>query len=300
MIQLDAVRCFLAVVETGSFHAAAQRLHRTQPAISQRVRALEAQCGDTLLDRRTRKPTAAGRIVLERGQALLRAAEALEAEVRESVASGGELRVGTSDTNALYFLPQRVRRFARTMPDVRVFIHCRSSDDVAGAVERGDLDLGIVTMPVVRPGLEVRPLFDQRLVLVVPKGHALSNRSRTTMDQLRGEPMVLIQEETRTGTQLRRFFQQSGFEPNTVMDSGSFEVIKQYVAEGVGVSILPELALREEDTRRLAQLRVPGLPSVAIGVVWRTGGYLSPAAQAFLEILLGDSGSKKRPDSKSH
>jgi DNA-binding transcriptional LysR family regulator len=289
------------VVETGSNQAAAERLHRTQPAVSQRVRSLETQCGDLLLDRRTRKPTAAGRIVFERGQALLRGAESLEAEVRESVKSGGELRVGTSDTNALYFLPQRVRAFSRSMPAVRVFIHCRSSEEVAREVERGDLDLGIVTLPTAHAGLEERPLFEQRLVVVVPKGHALSGRTRTNLDALRNEPMVLMQRETRTGTHLREFFRGAGFEPVTVMDSGSFEVIKQYVAEGVGISIVPELALRKEDLKRLARVQLPGLPGVEIGVVWRSGGYLPLAAQVFLDLLLDASSpdeKRRKPEAR--
>ena len=287
MIQLDAIRCFCAVVEAGSFHGPAERLHRTQPAVSQRVRGLEKQCGETLLDRRTRRPTSAGRIVLERGQALLRAAEALEEEVRESVAAGGELRVGTSDTNALYFLPPKVREFAAAMPNVRVFVHCRSSDDVAESVERGNLDCGIVTLPVTRAGLEVRSLFEQRLVVVVPRTHRLASRARVRMADLETEPMVLIQPSTRTGTQLRAYFEAEGFTPVTVMDSGSFEVIKQYVAEGVGVSIIPELALRREDARSVKALRLAGLPRVAIGAVWRSRGYQSSALAAFLKILLG-------------
>ncbi len=287
MIQLDTLRCFCAVVDAASFRIAAERLHRTQPAISQRVGALEKQCGETLLDRRTRKPTVAGRIVYERGLDLLRAADRLEAEVREkSGASGGELRIGTSDTNALYFLPARVRAFAHRMPKVRVFIHCRSSDDVADAVLKGDLDLGIVTLPLDRAGLDVRPLFDQRLVLVVPRQHALVKRKRTALADLAGEPMVLIQPETRTGSLLRAHFRDQGFVPNVVMDSGSFEVIKQYVAEGVGVSILPEMALRREDLRRMTPLQLPGLPRVAIGAVWRRGGYESSVAQTFKSLLV--------------
>ncbi len=285
MLQLDAIRCFCAVVDAGSFHAAAQQLHRTQPAVSQRLRALERQCGEALLDRRTRKPTAAGRIVLERGRALLRAAEALEAEVRESVKAGGELRIGTSDTNALYFLPERVSAFARRMPDVRVFVHCRSSDEVADGVERGDLDLGIVTLPLKRSSLEVRSLFEQRLVVIVPKRHVLARRARVRLEDLAGQSMVLIQDSTRTGTQLRQFFASEGFTPNTVMDSGSFEVIKQYVAEDVGVSIVPELALRRDDARKLKPLPLPGLPRVAIGAAWRAHGHQSRAAKTFLDIL---------------
>jgi DNA-binding transcriptional LysR family regulator len=285
MIHLDAIRCFCTVVDAGSFRIAAERLHRTQPAVSQRVRALEGQCGETLLDRRTRKPTAAGRIVYERGLGLLRAADGLEAEVREKSASGGELRIGTSDTNALYFLPAKVRAFSRRMPKVRVFIHCRSSDEVAGAVARGDLDLGIVTLPLSRPGLETRPLFEQRLVLVVPRRHALAKRKHAALSDLTEEPMVLIQQETRTGGLLRAHFREFGLVPNTIMDSGSFEVIKQYVAEGVGVSILPEMTLRRDDFRRLASIQVPGLPRIAIGAVWRIGGYTSAAAQTFRELL---------------
>jgi len=286
MIQLDTLRCFCAVVDAANFRVAAERLHRTQPALSQRVSALERQCGETLLDRRTRKPTASGRIVYERGLDLLRAADRLEAEVREkSGAGGGELRIGTSDTNALYFLPARVRAFSREMPKVRVFIHCRSSDEVADAVLKGDLDLGIVTLPLDRPALEMRPLFDQRLVLVVPRRHALAKRKRAVLADLRGEAMVLIQPETRTGTLLRNHFRDEAFAPNVIMDSGSFEVIKQYVAEGIGISILPEMTLRREDLRRITPLQMAGLPRVAIGAVWRRGGYESAAAEAFRSLL---------------
>lgn len=285
MIQLDAIRCFCTVVETGSFHAAADRLHRTQPAVSQRIQALEKQCGETLLDRRTRKPTPAGRIVLEQGRALLRAAESLEAEVRESIAAGGELRVGTSDTNALYFLPPKVREFAQRMPDVRVFVQCQSSDDVAGAVARGDLDCGIVTLPLKRRDLEVRSLFEQQLVVVVPRDHDLAVRRRVKLTDLEGAPMVLMQPNTRTGAQLRDYFASEGFSPNIVMDSGSFEVIKQYVAEGVGVSIIPELALRSDDARTIQALPLAGLPRVAIGAVWRKQSHQTRASKAFLDIL---------------
>lgn len=286
MLNLDAIRCFCLVVDTGSFGRAAERLHRTQPAVSQRIHALEKELGDRLLDRKTGKPTHTGRIVYDRGVALLRAAGDLETEVRETISAGvTELRIGTSDTNALYYLPRKVRAFSRTMPQVRVFIHCRSSDQVAEEVERGELDLGIVTLPLARPGLETRKLFEQRLVLVARTDHRLAARQQTRLSQLAGEPMILIHESTRTGSQLQDHFRDEDFEPNVVMDSGSFEVIKQYVAEGVGVSILPEAALRPDDRTRLARVRIPGLPKVAIGAVWRENVYHTEPAQAFRDLL---------------
>lgn len=286
MLNLDAIRCFCLVVDTGGFGAAAERLHRTQPAVSQRVRALEQDLGETLLDRRTCRPTPAGRIVYDRGVLLLRAADDLEREVRETISGGvTDLRIGTSDTNALYFLPPKVRSFRAAMRRAHVFIHCRSSDQVADEVQRGDLDLGIVTLPLTRSDLETRPLFEQQLVLVTPNDHSLASQKQTRLSRLGGEPMILIQESTRTGGQLRAYFREQGFDPAVVMDSGSFEVIKQYVAEGIGVSILPEAALRPDDLKRMARVRIPGLPKVAIGAIWRKGVHHTKAAEAFRDLL---------------
>ena len=282
----DALRCFCAVVEKGSFRLAGEAVHRSQPAVTQQIQGLERELGQVLLDRRSCTPTPAGRVVYERGSKLLLGAESLHREVSDfDESDSNELVVGTSDTNALYFLPAHVLAFAQTMPRTRLVVHCRSSDAVVDEVQRGDLDLGIVTLPTDREGLESRRLFEQKLVLVVPKGHAIAKQRGTTLSRLRGETFVLLPEGTRTGRLLKDYFQRNGFEPQAIMDSGSFEVIKQYVASGIGLSIIPEMVLRPHDREVISALNLRGLPRVAIGAIWRQDAYQTKAARAFLEQI---------------
>jgi DNA-binding transcriptional LysR family regulator len=286
-VTLDALRAFCAVLETGSFHAAAERIHRTQPAVSQQVKRLERELGHRLIDRSSGKPTAAGERAYEQGRRLLQDAESLQREITElDPALHRPLRVGTSDTTALYFLPEIVRSFARAMPDTRLEIVNRPSESIAEQVSQGELDLGIVTLPAEARGLEALDLFRQDLVLVAPTGHALARRKQLTLAALKNEPFLQLAPQTRTGTLLRHHFAESGFEPAVVLDSGSFEVIKRYVREGVGIAILPEMAVMAED-RDLCILRLRGLPSVRIGLVRRAGAYRSTAEEVFLGLVTG-------------
>ncbi len=285
---LDAIRCFCAVVERGSFRLAGVAVHRSQPAVTQQIQGLERELGQVLLDRRTCTPTPAGRVVYERGSKLLLAAESLHTEVADFDESDShELVVGTSDTNALYFLPRHVRAFAQAMPRTRLVVHCRSSDAVADEVQRGELDLGIVTLPTDREGLETLRLFEQRLVLAVPTDHGLATQRGTTLSKLKKENLILMHNRTRTGQLLSDYFQRNGFEPQTVMDSGSFEVIKRYVASGIGLSIIPEMVLLPHDREVISALNLAGLPRVAIGAIWRQDAYRTKAARAFLKQISG-------------
>lgn len=290
---LDSLRAFCAVVEAGSFREAAERVYRTQPAVSQQIKALERELGHMLLDRKTGKPTPAGAVLYRRARGLLLDAENLAKELGEfDEGVGQDLRVGTSDTNALYFLPPYVRAFAKAMPGTRLVVLSRPSDLVADEVERGDVDLGIVTLPLERTGLETRALYTQRLVLVVPRKHPLAKLKRAGLQKLKDENFALLDRGTRTGRLLYGFFAEKDFEPRVVLDSGSFEVIKRYVGEGVGVSFLPEMVVTADDRRRLATVRVPGVPKASIGAVWRRGAYQTKAVRTFLE-LLGAGGERE-------
>ncbi|MCC6694792.1 MAG: LysR family transcriptional regulator [Candidatus Hydrogenedentes bacterium] len=282
---IEALRQFRALVETGGFRAAAERVHRSQPAVSHQLKSLERELGHILLDRKTCKPTPAGSRLYEHACRLLTDVESIRRELGEFDESRvRELRLGTSDTTALYVLPPIIRRFARAMPHTHVEIVNRSTGAIAEQVGRGELDLGIVTLPAGHATLEERELFRQELVLVVPVGHRLRSRRRAKLEDLREEPFLLLDANTRTGTLLRQHFAQTGFEPHTVLDSGSFEVIKRYVAEGIGVSFLPRMVITRAD-RALTTLHVQGLPEVSIGAVWRKGSYKTLAAKTFLALM---------------
>lgn len=282
---LEALRCLKAVIDEGSFRGAAERLHRTQSAVSQQIKGLENGCGRTLVDRRNGRPTPAGRLVYERACRILAETEDLSRELHDfNESAASELRLGTSDTTALYVLPKLVRDFARAFPDTRLVIVNRSSDAIAEMVARGDLDLGIVTLPLGHANLAEQALFAERLVLVTPKSHPLAGRGNVALSDLRNVPLLQLEPETRTGRVLREHFVKKHFEPRIVLRSGSFEVIKRYVQEGIGVAILPELTVTVAD-KNLAVVHVAELPRVHIGAVWRAQAYRGRAQRAFLEIL---------------
>lgn len=281
---LESLRCFCAVVDEGSFHAAARRLHRSQPAISHQVRALERETGYPLLDRRTARATPPGEQVYARGKRLLADAENL---LHAASAINGqpptEIRVGCSDTTALYLLPKAVREFTRTNPATRLRLLSRSTDELLAATKRGDLDVAIVTLPVSDDELDISPFGAQRFVLVVPAGHALAKRKRIRLASIANLPFLQLDPSTRTGHMLRAHLRNAGITPPIAVDSGSFEVIKRYVAEGVGVALLPEIAMgrREKDVVAIA---VPEIPAVEFGAVWPSGGYRNAAAETFLQL----------------
>ena len=282
---LDQLQSLRAIIETGSFRSAAVRVHRTQPAVTHQIKALEREMGHALIDRKTAAPTPAGALFYAQARKLLTDADALRAAMRDfDETASSELRLGTSDTTALYILPKIVQRFRRQQPKAKLHIVNRPTEIIATLVERGDLDLGILTLPTVRAALEERMLFQQELVLVVSKRHALAKRPVIRLRDLHGEPILLLEEVTRTGRLLRDYFAERDFAPNVVLDTSSFEVIKRYVAEGIGISFLPKETITPRDNK-LAVLPFSGLPRVTIGAVWRKGAYQTRAAQAFLKLL---------------
>ncbi|HOE66166.1 MAG TPA: LysR family transcriptional regulator [Candidatus Hydrogenedentes bacterium] len=284
-MRYESIRHFCAVLEEGSFRKAAQRLRCSQPAVSQQVKLLERELGHVLLERRTCQPTPAGQLLYARARHISAELDGLVRELHDFDESlSGELRVGTSDTTAMYVLPPVVRAFSRAMPGVHLALAHRSSEAIAEQVHQGELDLGIVTLPVSQTDLVQQELLRQRLVLVTPQKHPLAKRSKVGLRLLEGEPLLLLQPQTRTGALLRECFRQSAFEPRVALDSGSFEVIKRYVAEGVGLAFLPEMAVTPSD-KRLATVVVAGLPTLHIAAVTRHSAYRTKAAGLFLELV---------------
>lgn len=285
MLNLDAIETFCAIVETGNFRQAAEQLHRTQPAVTQQLKRLEAEVGHILLDRRLRKPTQEGALLYTKGKQLLRDVREIPRMLSDELGeSQGSLRVGASDTNALYFLPDYISAFMKKWPDTKLEIHSRSTDGVADDVADGKLDVGIITLPLTHPDLETHSLYHQQLKIVTSRDHSFSKRKRIRVSDLEDQSLILLNPSTRTGFRISQFFTEQGLSPTIAMYSGSFEVMKRYVREGLGVAILPQMVMDASDDD-LAVHTMPELPEIGIGVIWHKRGYLSKTARAFIQLL---------------
>jgi len=253
--------------------------------VSLQLKTLEQICGQKLIERKRCVPTPAGKRLYERALGILANVESAVKEVKDfDDAATQSLRAGAGDTTALYILPSVLQTFSRAMPNARVMLVNRPTTSLVEMVLRGNLDIAIVTLPLHHVELDSNDVCEEQLVAVAPRGHRLANRRTLALSDLSKEPILLLDPNTRTGTILTDFFRDHSFTPMVLLESGSFEVIKRYVATGLGIAFLPEIALTASD-KGIVKLAVRGLPVVRLGAIWRRQTYQTRAAQLFLELV---------------
>jgi DNA-binding transcriptional LysR family regulator len=287
-MDINGLTAFVTVARSGSFSRAAGQLYLTQPAVSKRVAALEEELGIRLLDRIGRRVTltGAGRELLPRAEAVL-----LEvADIRRSVSNlsgrvSGALVMGTSHHIGLRRLPPVLRAYSRAFPEVQLDIRFMDSESACTSVEKGDLELAIVTLPP-QPSdkLETREIWADPLLFVVGLGHPLASHPRADLETLAHYPAVLASRGTYTREIMERALAPSGVGIRIGMETNYLETLKMLTSIGQGWSLLPETMTREGD---LVTLRVEGLElSRSLGLVTHCSRTLSNAARAMIDICL--------------
>jgi DNA-binding transcriptional LysR family regulator len=290
------LRTLQAIARSGSFSRAGETLHLSQPAISHHVRHLEGEIGVPLLIRRGRRasPTEAGAILLDHaGRAFEVLDEASEAIQRLRGRVAGRVSVGTGATASIYLLPAVLRRLRARHPQLELVVVTGNAGEIASAVSRGELDIGVVTLPVpVGRSLAVSLFYVDRLVAIAPPGRRWRRRAPMTAAELAREPMILYE---RGGT-IRRvvddWFRRGRATPRVVMELGNAEATKKLVGAGLGLSVVSGVAARLE-ARAGALNLIPLRPALhrRIGVIRRRDRAPRPALQAFMTAL--ERGAKR-------
>ncbi len=290
-MDLDSERlaAFRAVAREGGFSRAARVVHKTQPAVSQAIRALEDAVGERLFLRlgRTTLLTPAGRILLEhvdesfaaldRARARLSALHELET---------GELVIGTSDTNACYVLPPVLAAFRARHPGVEVRISNRPSPSTEAQVLAHEVDIGFVTLPAGSDRLVAEPLARREDVAIFPPDHPLAGRKRVRFAQLLDSPLLLLDTGSRTRAFIDERLRAEPARHRVAMELASIEVVKRLVALGFGVSVVPRIAVAAEVAAgTLASASVFSRAQArSLGVVYARTAPLSRAAEVFVEM----------------
>ena len=279
-----------AIAEHGTFGRAAERLGYTQSAISQQIAMMERIVGQKLIDRPGGpKPVS----LTEAGLLLLRHADAIAARVQAAQADlaaldageSGPLRIGTYQSVGARVLPQLLREFTAEWPDVDVTLQ-ESADDgqLAAMVERGELDLSFVILPLEPGPYETVELFRDPYVLVVPAGSPLAGRDRApSLRELLDQPLI-SNRTCRTTTRVEDRLRHAGREPNIVFRTDDNGTVQGLVAAGVGIAIVPLLTVDESDTAvRVVDLG-DRIPPRLVGLAWHRDRRQTGAAQAFVEL----------------
>jgi len=298
MLDVKQLRVLRAVAEHGSFSAAAESLSYTQPAISQQVAALEKQTGTTLVDRTSRgvRLTEAGLALVDHAEVVLARLAAAEAEL-EAMAGvrGGRVRLSSFPTAGASLLPPAVAVFTERHPDVELSFVEREPDDAAQMLRAAELEVALVFVyrelsdsdfARLYDGIELHHLLDDPLYLALPQGHPLAHKPRVRLQDFTGETWI---QETGThsfcgGLHLAAC-QSAGFQPKIGFQSDDYNVVQGLIAAGVGISLLPSLALTNVRDDIVIRTLGRAAPARRIAAATLAGRYRSPATEAMLRIL---------------
>ena len=276
----------MAVAETGSFSAAAERLYITQPGISKRIALLEQQLDARLFDRvgRQIQLTEAGRALLPRARQVLMDVEDMARAIHDlSGEVSGKLRIGTSHHIGLHRLPPVLRQFSRDYPKVKLDIHFIDSEEAWEGVLHGELEMGVVTLPT-QPDerLYSEVVWKDPLVFMCAPEHPLAKQHNLTLEALTRHSAILPSPVTFTRGIVERLFDEHNLKLDIAMSTNYLETIHMMVSIGLGWSVLP--ATMVDDA--VIQLPVDApLPQRQLGVVTHPARSQSNAAQAFLKAL---------------
>ena len=286
-MDISALQAFVAVAEACSFSQASDRLYLTQPAISKRVAQLESELDTRLFDRigRTITLTESGKALLPRARhILLELEDSRRAISNLSGKIAGRLGIGTSHHIGLHRLPPILRHYTASYPDVELDLHFMDSEEACRAVSHGDLELGVVTLPLAPPPeLQIRIVWPDPLDFIVYPDHPLiSKPSPISPAQLCEYPAILPAPGTYTREIIERAFRPYGLHIPIRMGTNYLETIKMMVSVGLGWSVLPRSMLSDD----LRVLTISELHlSRRLGAAWHGGRTLSNAAQAMLDCL---------------
>lgn len=284
---LRQLRTFLAVVETGTVSAAAQALNLTQPAASQQLRELERALEVRLLDRAGGRmlPTAAGHALIEPARRVQAAIDdAMAAATAHRSGASGRVRLGTGATACIYLLPSVLAAAKQQMPGLEIVIATGNSGEVADRVLSGELDVGLVTLPVTEHrGLSATRLLADPLLAVLPEENAPPGPT-ITAEQLAALPLILYDPGGSTRAVIDEWFRAAGITPRPVMQLDSIETIKVLVASGLGASVMPKLALASPVLGTVTRRLRPALAR-ELGIVQRREKVLDRGLRVLLQAL---------------
>ena len=286
---IETLKVFCDAVDLKSFSKAAEANYVTQSSVSQQVKKLEKAWKVTLIERANRDMslTREGEIVYREAKIILERYEAIHRHLgRTAQTIGGTIRVAAILGVGLQELPPYIKQFIRRYPQVSVRLDYMHNDLVYEEVMNRRADLGVVAFPVRRPGIEVLPFRNDRLVIACHPRHVLAKRSRIALPVIDGMDFIAFEKGIPTGDRTEQFLKGRKASVKIVMRFNNVEMIKGAVEIDAGISILPLVSIQNElEHRTLKAVDIDGKPFVrTLGIIVREGP-MPVAPSKFVEIL---------------
>jgi DNA-binding transcriptional LysR family regulator len=290
-MELSPLRVFTTIASERSFSRAADKLGRTQPAVSLALQRLESELGEKLLDRSAKDVmlTDAGRTVLE----YARRFQNLEGEMQNAIAelrdhSAGRLTIGANESTALYLL-RDIERYRGLYPKVRVQVRRSFSSRIPSEIVDGNLELGVISYEPRDERLAARVIFTDSLAFVVSPRHRLAKRKQAPISELGQETFIAHNVVSPYRDIVLRVFRERGVRLNMDIEMPTIETIRRLVEEDQGVAFLPRMCVEQEIAeKRLVAVRIPEIEvERKVYLVQPAKRAVSYAAEAFLKLVAG-------------
>jgi DNA-binding transcriptional LysR family regulator len=304
MLHLNRLSVFVTVANTGSFSAAADALSYTQSAVSQQIAALEAETGVTLIERLPRgvRLTTAGEALLTHAESILGRLAAAEAEM-EAIAGvrGGQLRMASFPTAGATLMPVAIAMFRAQHPEVELTRAAGEPEEIAPRLFAGEFDLALLfefegTSDSLVTDLVRQPLFEDPMFLALPADHPLANRRTLRLADLRAEAWVQTSSSSPCARHVVRCCHAAGFDPIVSFESDDYQTVQGLVAAGVGVALIPKLAVASARDDIAIRALSPYSPVRNVIAATPEGSRLTPAAAAMGQIMSTVAASFAGPD----
>jgi LysR family hydrogen peroxide-inducible transcriptional activator len=286
-MELHQLRYFCAVADNGSFSRAAEKCHVSQPSLSQQVQKLESELGGRLFDRlgRSVRLTDLGEAFLPRARSVLHELSSAKDELTERLQSeAGPVVVGAIPTVAPYWLAQRLASFSRKFPKVQLTIAEEITPVLLQRLRAGSVDLAVLALPIRGHEFDSHALFTERLYAALPKAHKFARRPSVQLADLRRDPFLFLRDGHCFRDTAVAACDRARLEPRVVFESGHLSSLLAMVGAGMGVSLVPEMAVDKSRPCRFVRIADPQARRTIAAAVLR-GRTLNRGSRALLSHL---------------
>lgn len=288
--RLKQMRAFVTTVKLGTLSRAAEALFLSQPSVSLQLQALERELGVELLHRSRRRInlTDAGEALYELARPLVEGWENLDRQFQAKVKGmqAGKLTVAAGSSTIQYLLPGLVRQYRERFPDVQLQLANVTGKDGMALLRADEADFAVGSMLDVPNDIAWAPVYHYDPMLITPLDHPLAGKENILLEDLSPYGLILPPQRLSTYRLVDLVFQQRQVSYHVAIEVGGWDVIKEYVAMGLGISIVTGICITDADRQRLAVRNMRQyFPQRSYGVVMRKGKFLSKEAQAFIDLI---------------
>jgi DNA-binding transcriptional LysR family regulator len=288
--RLKQMRAFVTIVKLGTLSRAAEALYISQPSVSLQLQALERELGVALLQRSRRRInlTDAGEALYELARPLVEGWENLDRQFQAKIKGNqaGKLTIAAGSSTIQYLLPGLVRQYRERFPDVQLQLANVTGKDGLALLRADEADFAVGSMLDVPNDIAWAPVYHYDPLLITPVDHPLANQQSVRLEDISPYGLILPPQRLSTYRLVDLVFQQRQVPYHVAIEVGGWEVIKEYVAMGMGISIVTSICITDADRQRLAVRNMRQyFPQRSYGVVMRKGKFLSKEAQAFIDLI---------------